>query len=188
MNPSLLGVLAAIVLSGLWLTTRRRPQPFLRSGDTRAVAALNRAQIALVTVRDSCQPFSQDAEEVGSEREIPCQSSAVALASVPLPPVGAVRHRLALLRQLDGWSRGSAPERRQAMALARSWGHPSALPLLRRGLRDPDPLVMAEAAAAMQAFRGRSQGTTSQVRSLRSQLQASDSDPSGRPRKVLRTR
>ena len=187
MNPSLFGVLAAVVLSGLWLTTRRRPQPFLRSGDTRAVAALNRAQIALVTVRDSCQPFSQDVE-AGSEPEIPCQSSAAALAFGPLPPVGAVRQRLALLRQLDGWSRGSAAERRQAMALARSWGHPSALPLLRRGLRDPDPLVMAEAAAAMQAFRGRSQGQTSQLRSSRAQRQASDSDPSGRPRKVRRTR
>jgi hypothetical protein len=141
-----------------------------------------------VTSRDPSPALAQD-EEVGSVLESTLGASTSAFPAVPpLPPTGAVRQRLALLRRLEGWSRGSAAERRQAMALARAWRHPCLLPLLRRGLRDPDPLVMAEAAAAMQAFRGRSQAPASQSKAWKSWSQASSSDPSSRPRKVLRTR
>ncbi|MFZ0409751.1 MAG: hypothetical protein WAM11_16820 [Cyanobium sp.] len=97
-----------------------------------------------------------------------------------LPAAGAVRQRLALLRQLDRWSQGSAADRLQAMVLARHWRHRCLLPLLHRGLRDPDPRVMAEAAAAMQVFRGRSQGPLPQVAVTVSAARS-------RPRKVLRT-
>lgn len=188
MNPSFLGVLAAVVLTGLWVTSRRRARPFLRTSDTSVVAALNRAQIALVTSRDPSPALAQD-EEVGSVLESILGASVSAFPSAPpLPPAGAVRQRLALLRRLDGWSRGSAAERRQAMALARAWRHSCLLPLLRRGLRDPDPLVMAEAAAAMQAFRGRSQASASQAQAWQPWSQVSSPDPSSRPRKVLRTR
>jgi hypothetical protein len=47
MPTSLTAALAAAVLAALWLRGRRRP-PLIRDADTSVVAALNRAQIALV--------------------------------------------------------------------------------------------------------------------------------------------
>ena len=47
MPASLTAALAAAVVTALWLVARRRP-PLIRNADTSAVAALNRAQIALV--------------------------------------------------------------------------------------------------------------------------------------------
>ncbi|MFN9646295.1 MAG: hypothetical protein ACK6BG_14510, partial [Cyanobacteriota bacterium] len=56
MNPSLLGVLAAFALAtGLWLAGRR-PRPLLKNTDTRAVAALNRAQNTLVREARNAPP------------------------------------------------------------------------------------------------------------------------------------
>jgi hypothetical protein len=47
MPTSLTAALAAAVLAALWLLGKRRP-PLIKDADTSAVAALNRAQIALV--------------------------------------------------------------------------------------------------------------------------------------------
>jgi hypothetical protein len=192
MNPSLFGALAAALLAGLWLTTRRRPRPFLRCHDTSAVAALNRAQIAQLSLQASCPPTGT----LPDGDQITLGSAMTAGAGGPwpvswskLPAPNAVRQRLDLLRQLEAWSQGSASDRRRAMALAHRWGHRSVLPLLRRGLRDPDPLVMAEAAAAIQAFRGRSPATPapSQPSATPRQVETPAAS-SSRPLKVLRTR
>ena len=188
MNPSLLGAIVAALLAGLWLSSRRRPRPFLRSDDSSAVAALNRAQIAMVTVQAPASSPAAAAAVMEVSSHLPAAGSTPLLAAPAFPPAGAVRQRRALLLQLERWFHGSATDRRQAMALARLWGHPCMLPLLRRGLRDPDPLVMAEAAAAIQAFRGRSQGAALPYPFSPARLQASRPGPGSRPRKVLRTR
>ena len=47
MPATLTAAVAAAVLAALWLLGGRR-QPLIRDADTNAVAALNRAQIALV--------------------------------------------------------------------------------------------------------------------------------------------
>ncbi len=188
MNPSLLGALAAALLAGLWLSARRRPSPFLRSVDTSSVVALNRAQIALVTVQEPASSPAAAAVLMELSSHPPVAGSTPLLPGPPFPPAGAVRQRQALMRQIERWFHGSAADRRQAMALARLWGHPCVLPLLRRGLRDPDPLVMADAAAAIQMFRGRSQATALQDPFSQPRLQASRPGLGARPRKVLRTR
>jgi hypothetical protein len=188
MNPSLFAAIAAACLAALWLGSRRRPRPFLRSDNTSAVAALNRAQIAQLlepqpTPASILDGLVAPSAPLGSLVDLPSGLPGDPRVFRPtlrvLPPAGAVRQRLALLRQLECWGQGGGPERLQAMAVARLWRHPCVLPLLRRGLRDPDPLVMAEAAAAMQMLRGRSPGTG---------LQASRPAINSRPRRVLRTR
>ena len=188
MNPSLLAAIAATCLAALWLGTRRRPRPFLRSDDTSAVAALNRAQIAQLLNPPSPAASSLDglvvpnvplASLADPPSDLPGHPQVARPSSPLLPAAGAVRQRLSLLRQLESWAHGGGPERLQAMAVARLWCHPCVLPLLHRGLRDPDPLVMAEAAAAMRMFRGRSPGRGPQT---------SRPAINSRPRKVLRTR
>ncbi len=188
MNPSLFGAIAAALLAGLWLSARRRPRPLLRSGDTSAVAALNRAQIALVSVQASASSPGPAVALPEASSFSPASGTTPLTARPEIPPAGAVRQRLDLLLQLERWFRGSAVDRRQALAVARLWSHPCVLPLVRRGLRDPDPQVMAEAAAAIQVFRGRRQGVPPQDPFSPTRAQASRPDPNSRPRKVLRTR
>jgi hypothetical protein len=148
MNASLVGALTAFVLTGLWLLGRRR-SPLGASHDTSAVVALNRAQIALVEHLAAAQAAQGESGHGGASTEADPQK----LSLLPLPASG--RERLAFLARLGALSRGDAGGRLQAMAAARRWGHPAALPLLRRGLRDPDPAVMREAARAIEQFRGR---------------------------------
>jgi len=147
MNASLLGALTAFVLTGLWLLGRRR-SPLGTAHDTSAVVALNRAQIALVQHLAAAQG-DEDEGRQGTSVEVDPKT----LSLLPLPAGG--RERLAFLARLAALSRGDAGGRLQAMAAARRWGHPATLPLLRRGLRDPDPAVMQEAARAIEQFRGR---------------------------------
>ncbi|MCX5947360.1 MAG: hypothetical protein NTY67_03970 [Cyanobacteria bacterium] len=181
MNPSLFAAFAAALLAATWLTSRRRPRPFLRSDDTSAVAALNRAQIALITVRPSSPPPAPAPDPVVFGPTGVAGRGALPELWPELPGASSARQRLALVRQLERWSQGSPDDRLRAMALARRWRHRCLLPLLHRGLRDPDPLVMAEAASVMQAFRGRSPGPVSQVAVAVAAARS-------RPRTVLRTR
>jgi hypothetical protein len=163
MNPSLLGILAAVALAtGLWLAGRR-PRPLLKSTDTREVAALNRAQNTLVWEARNAPPA-----EVASEAQAPDGALAPSLAPRLSPAA-----RQAWLRELRRLSRAGGPERLVAMRRARAWGCRDVLPLLRQGLRDPDLAVVREAALAMEAFRGRPGGFARW-------------DPSGRPGQAIR--
>jgi serine/threonine-protein kinase RIO1 len=63
--------------------------------------------------------------------------------------------RQAWLRELKRHYQAGGGQRLEAMRLARAWGQREVLPLVQQGLRDPDPLVMREAALAMESFRGR---------------------------------
>lgn len=149
MNPSLFGALAATLLAALWLVGRRRSLPAAER-DIGAVVALNRAQIALVRQEAAAALALEEGGEPGTTDSAQSFGGPTALAL----PRGDRERRLFLSR-LVALGRGDAGARLDAMAHARRWGHPATLPLLRRGLRDPDPAVMREAALAIDRFRGR---------------------------------
>lgn len=160
MNTSLLGAVLALLLGLLWWTGRTR-RPLLRSTDAGSVAALNRARIA--SVRQARVPAEGRGETPGHG---PVAQASAALVrapdeeepaeEVPWPrlPVNG-RERRDLLALLGTWLRGDEADRLRAMTVLHGWRHRDALPLLRRGLRDPHPAVMREAARALEAFRGR---------------------------------
>jgi hypothetical protein len=152
MNPSILGGAAVAVL--LWLlVSRRRAAVILRSTDTGAIAALNRAQITQV----------QELLTAGEQVTDPAEPEPQPLPPLPAPGDRAARQRF--LRQLNADFAGADAARRlQALRLARLWGHRATLPLLRRALRDVDPAVVLEAAAAMERFRGRSRAEAHPLR------------------------
>jgi hypothetical protein len=163
MTQALSAVVIAAVIGGCWLLGRPRPK-LLRNTDASQVAALNRGQMERVLATDAEAP--------------------VEAANPPRPQQPASwprdgRSRRALLAQLERQFLAGGHQRRQAMELCRAWRHPSALPLIRRGLRDADTSVVAVAAEAMTAFRGR----TSSGRSIPGPAQAARL-----PRNVSRTR
>jgi hypothetical protein len=171
MNTSLIGVVAVVLAAGLWLAGRR-PRPLLTTTDTQGVAALNRAQNTLVwEARQTLQDAPANLE--GGARLWTPQT---ALGTRPEPRMPA-HERHTWLRELKRHYQAGGGQRLEAMRLARAWAHRDVLPLLRQGLRDPDPRVMREAALAMEAFRGRPipRPTWSQA-------------PAAAPRKVARTR
>jgi len=145
--------LASLLGLVLWLITRRQPRTLLRSTDTAAVAALNRAQIELVSQVAAVEPPSNPTAATSPERG---EAEAELL---PLPRT-AFQQR-AFLRQLSHWGMGGPEQRLRAVRAAGRWRHPAVLPLLRRGLRDGDPRVMAAAAAAIAPYRGQAKPAAS---------------------------
>ena len=177
MNPSLLAALGAfLVVVLLWRGRLRPAAPLVRNEDTSAVAALNRAQIALVKSGGArgVEPGAAAADGAQAHGAGTAATAAAALAALALPP----RHDSHLQRlyrsQLQSGFQAGGRMRLEAIRQARRWGPPSMLPLLRQGLRSTDPLVVQEAAAALQRFRGRP-------------LPAAQ-PPAARPRSVARTR
>lgn len=168
MNPSLLAALGAFLVVVLWWRGRSRPVlPLVRNPDTSAVAALNRAQIALVQSGgarggEAAAAASPAAAPGSGAGELPAWQAAgsaggaaAALAALPLPPRHD-SHRQRLFRsRLQGGFAAGGRQRLEAIRQARRWGHPSILPLLRQGLRATDPQVVQESAAALHRFRGR---------------------------------
>jgi len=141
MTQALSGAAIAAVIAVCWLLGRPRPK-LLRSTDASGVAALNRQQMELVVV------------EAG-----PADPAAGAMRPAAMATAAAgwprdARERALLLKQLNTQYGLGGEARRQAMALAAAWGHRAVLPLLKRGLRDPDPAVVVLAAGAMERFRG----------------------------------
>ncbi|NDD68123.1 MAG: HEAT repeat domain-containing protein [Synechococcaceae bacterium WB9_4xC_028] len=127
---------AAIVLALLlWGMGRRPRKTLLRSTDAAAVAALNRAQVELV------QQAQAELEPVGLDGE-------------PWSPPSTTAERLTLETELRRLISGDPEQRLEAVRLAALWGHRAGLPVLRRGLRDPDPRIVEAAAAAMERHRG----------------------------------
>jgi hypothetical protein len=136
MTQALSGAAVAALIALCWLLGRPKPR-LLSSTDTSRVAALNRSQMELVlTATDGPTP---EPAETGAH---------------PWPR--DARSRLQLLAELEHQFRAGGTQRQQAMAHCRAWGHRAALPLIRRGLKDPDTTVVGLAAEAMAAFRGRS--------------------------------
>jgi hypothetical protein len=145
MQPTILAGAAALLLFCYW-SLRRRPPALLRSTDTSAIAALNRAQIALLQETASAGPGARTPAGEGSQA--PSQPLAMGPDPGAATPPSLLAHRLERLLAGDG------PQRLEAVRAARRWGHSAALPVLRRGLRDVDPAVVLEAARGMERFRG----------------------------------
>lgn len=190
MQASIVAALLAALLSAGWLLGRRRA-PLVRNPDSRDVAALNRAQISLVHSGGASQPALPPAS-----RRRPSPPGALA-GGIPegrngprfpgapaalLPPPGRPGglpkgQERAYLARLVSLYRGEGEARLRAIEAIDQWGDRRALPLLRRALRDSDPLVMRAAALAIERFRGR----TTAAAPLAAQ-------PPAAPRRVSRTR
>lgn len=69
-------------------------------------------------------------------------------------PVPGSRQRREQLAQLQAFYRRGGEARVAAMEAALAWGDQLCLPLLRRGLKDPDLRVVALAAQGLERFRG----------------------------------
>ncbi|MCP9928554.1 hypothetical protein [Cyanobium sp. CH-040] len=144
MSPTILGGVAALLLFAYW-SLRRRSPVLLRSTDASSIAALNRAQIALVR-----GDAGDRSAVVAAAVPEPSTSGA---DPAPIPPPPDARQRAILLARLERQLSGDASSRLQAMRTARQWGDMAALPVLRRGLRDVDLAVVLEAAQGMERFR-----------------------------------
>jgi len=182
MQASLYAVLLSVLLTATWLLGRRRQRPFLSSTDTSAVAELNRAQIARLR-----EPLNKGVAAESASLQVRDQaedlSADIGLSGAALPLLQ--RQRRVWLRRLQAWLRGSREQRLRAIAMLGRCDHRDVLPLLRLGLRDPDPAVMAAAAAAMQRFRMHPPPAASHP--VRGRAQAGSATRLSRPRSVSRT-
>jgi hypothetical protein len=184
MPPSLLAALTAALLALVWVASRgRRGSPLIRNGDTSAVAALNRAQIALVQAaadRGVTKPGSAGAPPAPADLAPVDPDLFDPLPSAPFARDS--RFRRVYRAQLEAAFQAGGPAQIEAMRQARRWGDRATLPLLRRGLRATDPAVVREAAAAINRFRGAS-GSPAARSVLAGPVQRS----AGLPRNVART-
>jgi|GEM_PF-269067 len=194
MSPSLLAAFLGAVLVGFWVVRGRRPATILRSTDSSAVAALNRSQIEMVHASSLATDGSADTAAPSTFRppagaiDLPAGFVATTfpnyhwnrqpLACFESCSFDALQKR-DRLRQLSAWIQGDSGDRLRAIKNARRWGNRATLPVLRRGMRDPDPAVMREAALAMEMFRGRTRVALGSGQPLPSV---------SRPRTVARTR
>lgn len=153
MNQLLAGGAALVLVVVLWGLGRRPGKTLLRSTDATSVAAINRAQLGLV-----------QASSPQTDREIQSVSAEGACDSAPFQPPVSSAERISLERRLrEAMDQGNPGERLEAVRVAGQWGHASVLPLLRRGLRDADSLVVEAAATAIERHRGATRPSPAQV-------------------------
>lgn len=123
---------ASVLAIVLWLLSRRRPgwTPAAPASPARA----DRSALVVASARQT--PASDTPPLVGPTRP-------------GLSPQNRRQRLLGLGAQLNG----SPEQRLLALVQLAGWGDRSALPLLRRALRDPDLKVMGAAAAAIEPYR-----------------------------------
>ena len=153
MNQLLAGGAALVLVVVLWSLGRRPGKTLLSSTDATSVAAINRAQLGLVQVSSPQQNLeTQAGSGKGTGDLAPFQ-----------PPVSSAE-RISLERRLrEAMDQGNPDQRLEAVRVAGQWGHASVLPLLRRGLRDADSLVVEAAATAIERHRGATRPSPAQV-------------------------
>ena len=153
MNQLLAGGAALVLVVVLWSLGRRPGKTLLSSTDATSVAAINRAQLGLVQVSSPQQDLeTQAGSGKGTGDLAPFQ-----------PPVSSAE-RISLERRLrEAMDQGNPDQRLKAVRVAGQWGHASVLPLLRRGLRDADSLVVEAAATAIERHRGATRPSPAQV-------------------------
>ena len=153
MNQLLAGGAALVLVVVLWSLGRRPGKTLLSSTDATSVAAINRAQLGLVQVSSPQQNLeTQEGSDQGTGDLAPFQ-----------PPVSSAE-RISLERRLrEAMDQGNPDQRLEAVRVAGQWGHASVLPLLRRGLRDADSLVVEAAATAIERHRGATRPSPTQV-------------------------
>ena len=153
MNQLLAGGAAVVLVVMLWGLGRRPGKTLLRSTDATSVAAINRAQLGLV-----------EAALPKKDREIQSVSAKETFDSAPFKPPATSAERISLERRLrEAMDQGNPVQRLEAVRVAGQWGHGSVLPLLRRGLRDADSLVVEAAAVAIERHRGATRPSPDQV-------------------------
>ena len=153
MNQLLAGGAALVLVVVLWGLGRRPGKTLLRSTDATTVAAINRAQLSLVQAS-----LTQKDDEI---QAVPARES---LDSAPFAPPASRAERISLERRLrEAMDQGNPDQRLEAVRVAGQWGHASVLPLLRRGLRDADSLVVEAAATAIERHRGATRPSPAQV-------------------------
>ena len=137
----------------LWSLGRRPGKTLLSSTDATSVAAINRAQLGLVQVSSPQK-----------DHEIQPGSAKGTCDSAPFHPPVSSAERISLERRLrEAMDQGNPDQRLEAVRVAGQWGHASVLPLLRRGLRDADSLVVEAAATAIERHRGATRPSPAQV-------------------------
>ena len=153
MNQLLAGGAALVLVVVLWSLGRRPGKTLLSSTDATSVAAINRAQLGLVQVSSPQQDL---------ETQAGCGKGTGDLA--PFQPPVSSAERISLERRLrEAMDQGNPDQRLEAVRVAGQWGHASVLPLLRRGLRDADSLVVEAAATAIERHRGATRPSPAQV-------------------------
>ena len=153
MNQLLAGGAALVLVVVLWGLGRRPGKTLLRSTDATSVAAINRAQLGLVEVSSPQKDL-----------EIQPASARGACDSAPFQPPVSSAERISLERRLrEAMDQGNPAQRLEAVRMAGQWGHACVLPLLRRGLRDADSLVVEAAATAIERHRGATRPSPTQV-------------------------
>ena len=153
MNQLFVGGAALVLVAVLWALGRRPGKTLLRSTDATSVAAINRAQLGLVQVSSPQQDLETQAGSGNGTGD----------SATFQPPVSSAE-RISLERRLrEAMDQGNPDQRLEAVRVAGQWGHASVLPLLRRGLRDADSLVVEAAATAIERHRGATRPSPAQV-------------------------
>ena len=127
-------ITASLLAILLWLFSRRRPigsPALVESPPQRAAAGL------VITAR-----ASYPAAECSMQATSPCKST-------------MQQSRGQRLQSLAAQLQGTPEQRLLALVQLSGWGDRSALPLLKRALRDPHLTVMGAAAAAIDPYRAR---------------------------------
>ena len=153
MNQLLAGGAALVLVVVLWSLGRRPGKTLLSSTDATSVAAINRAQLGLVQVSSPQQDLETQAGSGKRTGDL-----------APFQPPVSSAERISLERRLrEAMDQGNPDQRLEAVRVAGQWGHASVLPLLRRGLRDADSLVVEAAATAIERHRGATRPSPAQV-------------------------
>ena len=153
MNQLLAGGAALVLVVVLWSLGRRPGKTLLSSTDATSVAAINRAQLGLVQVSSPQQDLETEAGSGNGTGDL-----------APFQPPVSSAERISLERRLrEAMDQGNPDQRLEAVRVAGQWGHASVLPLLRRGLRDADSLVVEAAATAIERHRGATRPSPAQV-------------------------
>ena len=145
MNQIFAGTAALALALVLWGLGRKPRKPLLSSTDASFVAGLNRTQLSFVLSK----------QEVFEEKK---QISATSKTAWEPPKTS--QECINLRKQLFQLIDGGPKERLNAVAIAGLWGNKSVLPIIRRGLRDSDSVVVYTAAEAIKQFRSNSSSTT----------------------------
>ncbi len=144
MNQIFAGAAALSLTLILWVLGRKPTKATLHTIDTSNLDAVNLPRNALF---DSKLDFLQKKLPISPTQESKSNWS---------PPKNP-QLRIKLQRQLRKLIASSPEDRLTAINIAGEWGHPSILPLVKRGLKDSDSQVIKAAAKIMEKYRGKTQ-------------------------------
>ncbi len=140
MNQVFAGTAALVLTLILWSLGKRPGQLIPKEGNSHnAFREQTQSPITLV------EPY-----EIGETAFLPISSPKIIGWEAPT----TVRERLKLKKRLQHSMTYGPSERLEAVTLAGLWGDKSVLPILKRGLKDSDSLIVIAAAKAIERHRG----------------------------------